>query len=349
MDIVAKANSTVRSYGFRPLLLSESALHRLRVRRRYSQLRDRYSSVVADPGTPASLRAPEIDLLAFDGLDPELREAALRLRSEADAVCDHRVQYLGSGPVELGPEIDWHLDFKSDYRWPLVFYQDLEVTRLGDDSDAKVPWELSRGHQLLTLARAARLFEDERFAAELEAQLESWLDANPPGFGINWVTPMEIALRAVNWGWAIGTLERWRPLDASLRQRVARSLQVHGRHIALNLEGSPLRRGNHYLADVTGLLALSWLLPNDPRAPRWGRFARRALEREITTQVYADGVGFEASLPYHGLSLEMFLLVLACGAARGPSTVGRLRTAADADARGLARGPPSRRAQPRVR
>ena len=48
-------------------------------------------------------------------------------------------------------------DFKSGYRWPQDLYLDVQVTRLDDASDAKVPWELSRGHQLLTLARAARL------------------------------------------------------------------------------------------------------------------------------------------------------------------------------------------------
>ena len=72
------------------------------------------------------------------------------------------------------------------------------MTRLDDDSDAKVPWELSRGHQMLTLARAACLFEDHRYADELERQLDSWLQDNPPGVGINWVNAMEVALRAVN-------------------------------------------------------------------------------------------------------------------------------------------------------
>ena len=67
----------------------------------------------------------------------------------------------------------------------------MEITRLDDPSDAKVPWELSRGHQLLTLARAARLTADGR-SAELYAQLTSWLDSNPPDTGINWVTPMEV-------------------------------------------------------------------------------------------------------------------------------------------------------------
>lgn len=306
--VVTRGISTVQRYGFNPLLLSAGVAHRVRDRRSQRRLRDSYAIVVADPPGPVELRVPKVALPSVHELPHELRDAAERIRGEAEDVLAHRVDYLGSGPVELGPEIDWHLDFKSGYRWPLAFYQDLEVTRLDDSSDAKVPWELSRGHQLLTLARAARLYEDERYAVELESQLRSWIDENRPGYGINWVTPMEVALRAINWLWAIGTLEGWRPLDGELRRAVARSLQVHGRHIAVNLEGSPLLRANHYLADIVGLQVLARYLAEDPEARRWEQLSRRALEREILSQVHPDGVGFEASLPYHGLTLEMFLI-----------------------------------------
>jgi uncharacterized heparinase superfamily protein len=249
-----------------------------------------------------------IEIPAERDLPPELRPAAQQILAEAEHVLAHEVDYLGSGMVSLGPEIDWHRDFKSGYRWPLCFYQDLQVIRSADSSDAKVPWELSRGHQLLILARAARLYEDDRFAIELEEQLESWQRHNPPGIGINWVNAMEAAIRSLNWLWALGTLEGVRPLRNSLRESVCRSLQVHGRHMAANLEGNTRLRNNHYLADVLGLLALGACIDGDPAAPKWFRFAHRELERQIMLQVLPDGVGFEASLPYHGLALEMFLL-----------------------------------------
>jgi hypothetical protein len=232
----------------------------------------------------------------------------MRLRLEADDVVDHRVELLGSGLVDLGPAIDWHRDFKSGYCWPQRFYRDVEVTRLDDESDAKVPWELSRSHHLLTLARAACVFEDERYAAELERQLESWLDANPPGVGINWATPMEVGIRAVNLVWAVATLEARRPLEPSLRERLIESLRRHGQHIESNLEGTPYLRSNHYLGDILGLLVLGSVLSGEPSAARWSGFARREFEGEIVKQVYADGASFEASLSYHGLVLEMLLI-----------------------------------------
>ena len=180
------------------------------------------------------------------------------------------------------------------------------MTRLDDDSDAKVPWELSRGHQLLALARAARVFGDEVYAGRLASIWEDWLDANPPGIGINWANPMEVAIRAVNWAWALSLLPPG-TLPDSLRERIVSALGVHARHVAWNLEGTPRLRSNHYLADVLGLLVVGAVLTGRD-AERWFRRGRRACEREIHRQVLPDGVGFEASTGYHGLCLEMFLI-----------------------------------------
>ena len=298
----------LRRTGPRPALVVRLVAFKLHRRRLDRRLRRGYRRLVVEPPGAALLRVSPLDIPRRSELPEELRADAERIRAEAELVAQHRMSFLGSGLVSLGSEIDWQRDFKSGYRWPAAFYQDLEVTRLTDDSDAKVPWELSRGHHLLTLARAAALDGDDRLAAELERQLVDWIGANPPGLGINWVNSMEIAIRAVNWIWAVRTIEARRPLDPSVRTLVTKSLRAHGRHIALNLEGSPLLRSNHYLSDILGLLALGTFLEDEPQSQRWRACAQRAFERQIRTQVLDDGVGFEASTAYHGLALEIFLL-----------------------------------------
>jgi uncharacterized heparinase superfamily protein len=335
----------LRRVGPRPVLLSRYVAFRVRERARQRLLRRAYPRLVVRAPTGARLRIEAIDLPEARELPADLREGAERLRAEAELILDGTVSFLGSGPVQVGPEIDWHRDFKSGYRWnSTTFYQDLEVTRLTDSSDAKVPWELSRGHQLLTLARAAALFRDERYAGELERQLSDWIDANPPGFGINWVNPMEVAIRAVNWIWALRTVEARHPVTDDLRRRVTASLQVHGRHIALNLEGSPLLRSNHYLSDVLGLLALGTLIEDDPAARRWSKVAHRELERQIVDQVYDDGAGFEGSTSYHGLALEIFLVAWMLGVESGQpfSSNYRLRLERMLDASAAIRHPQGR-------
>jgi hypothetical protein len=284
-----------RTFGF----VAARQVRRRRLRRAYR---------LPLPSAAVELCLPRIELWPIEQLPSPLAHAASQLREEADHVFSHRVDLLGSGLVGLGSEIDWHRDFKSGYRWPQRFYEELEVTRLDDDSDAKVPWELSRCHHFLTLARAGRLFNQERYATELESQLCGWLDSNPPGVGINWANPMEIGIRAVNLVWAVATLEEWRPLRSDVQERLIESLRWHGRHIAANLEGTPFLRSNHFLGDILGLLVLGAVLQGEPQAPYWLSFARREFEKEVMKQVYEDGVSFEASLPYHGLALEMLLI-----------------------------------------
>lgn len=312
-----KAARLLVEVGPHPRLLAAETAARAARAVRMRRLRRRYAELVASPPPGASLRLPAVDLPPVRALPGALEGPATRLRAEAEDALAHRVDLLGSGPVELGPEIDWHEDFKSGGRWPADFYLDVAVVRLGDASDPKVPWELSRGHHLLALGRAARLFRDERYAEALERDLAAWLDANPPGTGLNWTCSMEVALRAVNWVFALAALEPVCPVGGPLRDRVTRALQVHGRHVAANLEGTPFLRGNHYLADVAGLFVLGCVLEGDAEAARWRSAGLRSLEREARSQVLPDGLGFEASLPYHGLALELLLVARAVAAWAG--------------------------------
>ncbi len=331
---VAKpARATLRTVAPNPSLLVREASYRAWRRARQALLRRAYVRIVGRERAGESWAGSlPVELGPVTGVPAELRERAEAIRLEAEAALRHETDLLGSGSTGLGARIDWHRDFKSGYRWADRFYLDLEITRLDDPSDAKVPWDLSRGHQLLALARAARLFDDERYVAELEHQWSAWIEDNPPGRGINWANAMEVALRATNWAWVLSTVEP-ASLTAGLRERIVESLYVHGRHIAWNLEGTPRLRSNHHLADLLGLLALGAVL-DGPQADRWFGRAHRGVEREVPRQVLADGMSFEASLGYHGLVLEM--LVLASWVARtrdrplSASCVERLRLMAEA-------------------
>lgn len=304
-----------REQGGGPLILARELGYRTSRGVRRGLLRCGYGRLVASERGPAGLRPLPIELDPSIFAAPELAGVEDRLRATAAAAAEHRFDLLGSGPTELGAEIDWQRDFKSGYRWPSLPYSRIEVTRLGDASDAKVPWELSRCHHFLALARAARVLGEPGYGEELARAWASWLAANPVGIGINWANPMEVAIRAVNWAWALSTIGP-EALPAPLRERIATSLRCHGRHIRWNLEGSPRLHSNHYLADILGLLVIASVLEGGD-AERWFRFAQRAFEREIIGQVGGDGLGFEASVGYHGLSLEMFLIARWVAVARG--------------------------------
>lgn len=255
------------------------------------------------------LRGPVLEALpTVRALDQELgafdEGARVQLLTVAEEIAAHRFDLLGSGPTDLGPEIDWRLDFKSGRRWPLEHISRLVIS-YPDDSDIKVPWELSRGQHLPVLAAAYRLTGERRWLEEIGAQLESWIAGNPVEFGPNWACTMDVAIRAANW---IATLALLAEAAAGEGwcEPVLGSLLLHGRFVRSHLEWAEVR-GNHYLSDVVGLLPVAALFMRSREGRRWARFAAGELAGEMRHQVRADGCDHEASIPYHRLVAELFV------------------------------------------
>jgi Heparinase II/III-like protein/Heparinase II/III N-terminus len=235
---------------------------------------------------PVLLAMPTVARFEADPADPRL-----------PPLLEHRFDLLGSGPTDLGPEIDWSRDFKSGRRWPLRQSSLLRVA-YEDGSDVKVPWELSRFQHLPLLAASGHV-------DEVGAQLESWIAANPVELGVNWTTTMDVAIRAANW---VATLalsadgagtEPW-------FERTLESLLLHGRFIRSHLEWSEAR-GNHYLSNVVGLLPVAALFFGSREGRDWAQWAAGELVSEMEHQVRTDGVAHEASTSYHRLVTELFV------------------------------------------
>lgn len=226
----------------------------------------------------------------------------------ADQSCVHIFDLLGSGPVALGPTIDWHQDFKSGYRWsPRQYFADIRAAAYPGGYDLKLPWELSRCQHFVWLGQAYWFSGDKKYAQTFVAQVTDWIAQNPPQLGVNWGCAMDVAIRAVNWLWAYAFFQDAPALTPDFQFSFFKSLLAHGRHIMANLEWSETLTGNHYLSDIVGLVYLGILLPEFKEAQQWRDFGLRELEKEMAKQVYADGVDFEASISYHRLALELFL------------------------------------------
>jgi hypothetical protein len=241
-------------------------------------------------------------------------ERRARVIARADRVLAHHFDLLGSGDRDLGPRIPWHADFKAGHHWePGAHFEDLRARLEGDFGrgfDVKVPWELSRFQHLPALGQALWLTGDGRYYAEFRAQVLDWIAGNRPGRGVNWTCAMDVAIRAVNWIWAYALFRPEILADRPLASLLFRSLFVHGRFIVLNLEAGAGPSGNHYFADLVGLLFLGLLFRGAPEADSWRGLAITEIARENERQTGPDGVDYEASTSYHRLMTEMALTSL---------------------------------------
>lgn len=231
-----------------------------------------------------------------------------RIIEAAERALRHEVALLGMTSQELGGEIDWHRDYKSGTRFAPRFYRNIDYTELGKPSDVKICWEISRLQWLIPAGQAYLLTRDDRYATGVRQVLDQWIDANPYGASVNWTCTMEVALRVLSWTWlfhACQAAPSWR--DPAFRHRFLIALYLHGEFIEGHLEKSDVN-GNHYTADAAGLVFAGLFFGAARKPQRWAALGWQILSDELPRQATPDGVDFEASVPYHRLVLELFML-----------------------------------------
>jgi hypothetical protein len=229
-----------------------------------------------------------------------------RLVARADAIRAHRLSFFDLEQVDAGTPIDWNRDHSSGQPAPLTFaatidYRDARVT-----GDAKVVWEPSRHHHLVVLARAYRATARIEYASAVAEQLESWLDQSPFGFGMNWRSPLELAIRAINWVWTLDLLAGSDVLSPGLAGRLLHALRLHVWDIARKYSrGSSAN--NHLIGEAAGVFVVTSYFRQLPDADGLRRAAGDILAREIVAQTYPSGATREQAFGYHLFVLQFFV------------------------------------------
>lgn len=253
---------------------------------------------------PFPVATARIDKEEFDNRFPGIR--AMITKRAADAIA-HRIDLLGSGPVELGAEIDWLRDFKTGDRWPPAFCRSIDYVNKGRPSDVKCPWELSRLQWLIPAAQAYQFTGDEAYAVCVRDILLQWIEANPYAWTVNWSCTMEPALRLQTWTYFFHVFARtaaWQSRE--FQARYLSMLYLHGVFTEKHIERSTIN-GNHLTADAAGMVFAGLFFRGIGDGDRWAEQGWQTLEQEIRLQVYPDGIDFEASTAYHRLCAELFL------------------------------------------
>jgi hypothetical protein len=201
----------------------------------------------------------------------------------------------------------WHGAPDSRRVWPRAFFGRISYRPGNHHGDARVIWEPSRLQHLVSLALIARGGEEPRssFAAGcIEAQLLSWLEANPPLTGVHYVSAMECALRLVAVCHALD-LARGRISAASAVWRLLPGfVRTHAGLVARRLSlFSSL--GNHTIAECTGLIYAGYLFAEFPEARRWRETGVALLATAAGGQILDDGGGAEQAFWYHAFVVDL--------------------------------------------
>lgn len=232
-------------------------------------------------------------------------DQAVRLVERAERIAAGQFDLLGLRDLSFGRPVDWHLEPVSGKRAPLVHWSAIEEIGASETGDKKTVWELNRHQHFVTLGCAYLATGDERYAEIFVAHLASWMDANPPKLGVNWLSSLEVAFRSISWLWALHLFKDSPRLTPALLLRAQKFLYLHARHIEtyLSTYSSP---NTHLTGEALGLYYIGTLLPEFASAARWRAKGMSVMMAALGRQVRPDGVYFEQASYYHRYTVDFY-------------------------------------------
>jgi hypothetical protein len=219
--------------------------------------------------------------------------------------------------VQLGSPPRWNRDPKTGIEAPLEYGKLLDYRNQDVVGDIKYLWEPNRHLHLVTLAQAYALTRKQAYFDTLAEHLDSWFLACPFGYGPNWSSALEAAMRLINWSAA------WQLLGADVlnqhpefRRRWLASVYQHAQFVRgwFSLHSSA---NNHLIGEAAALFIAGLTWPCWQEAKDWVSSSKQILEREALAQNAPDGVNREQAVSYQQYVLDLLLLCLLAGKANG--------------------------------
>jgi len=243
----------------------------------------------------------------------------------ADRILDGRFDLLGLRDVSFGAPIDWHFEPLAEKRTPLIHWSKLDYLDAGLAGDKKIVWELNRHQYFMTLGQAYWLTGDERYAQGFVADLELWMEQNPPKLGINWASSLEIAFRSISWLWAFYFFKDSRSLSSRTFVRSLKFLYLNARHLETYLS-TYFSPNTHLTGEALGLVYLGVLLPEFKESGRWRELGARIMTEQLPIHARPDGVYFEQSSYYHRYTVDFYLHFLILSTLQGKAITNEVKT-----------------------
>ena len=267
---------------------------------------------------------PERDAFATDlrFLPPFVSLSPDGLVAAADRLVAGRYTLFDLADCDLGDPPQWNRDplthrVAGMRRAESIDYRDERVV-----GNIKYLWEANRHLHLATLAQASALTGDPSYALAIRTQVDSWIEQCPEGRGPNWVSPLELGIRLINWSiaWQLIGGSRARLFadeeGVAFRDRWLKSIYEQARMIVDNLSRFS-SANNHLIGEAAGVYVAASTWPMWPQMRAWGERCREILEEECHRQNAPDGGNREQAFGYQTFVLDFLLLAGLAARARG--------------------------------
>jgi hypothetical protein len=252
----------------------------------------------------------------FNSLAPDLQVSA------AEDILAGRQTIFDLENCDLGDPPQWNRDPLTGHEAGTRRASSIDYRDEREVGNIKYLWEANRHLHLATLAQAAALTGDARYALGVRAHVDSWIEQCPVGRGPNWVSALELGIRLINWSiaWQLLGGSRSRLFGdeegAAFRERWLQSVYEHARMVMSNLSRFS-SANNHLIGETAGVLVAACTWPLWPQMRAWGERCRDILEEECQRQNAADGGNREQAFGYQSFVVDFLLIAGLAARAHG--------------------------------
>ena len=232
----------------------------------------------------------------------------------AEKLLLHHYNYLALGEISVGNVINWNHEYKRGINTPLLFGPWMDYRDSESYGDFKYFWELPRLQHLITLAKAYYLTNKEKYAQEVVEQIDGFIRQSPYLLGVNWIMPMEAAIRLVSISWIAVFLKDYLKNSTFSCNLVEQLVRSHVDYVVKNYAAYS-SANNHLVGEAAGVFIAVICFSRLEKMNTYRQKAYDILCREIISQHYPDGVNKEQTVHYQIFAFNFFLLAALLGKA----------------------------------
>jgi len=222
------------------------------------------------------------------------------------------IVYFNSFDSKLLGENKWHTNPASGFTFPKNQHW-LDINEFTVGNDIKYVWERSRFCFIYDVIRYDYHFDADCCEFVIN-EITNWIDENPIHCGPNYISGQEIALRILNWIFALKYYADNYYFTEAVWQKIICSIYDQIKHIAVNLNfAQQLVRNNHIITEAAALFVFATLFPKLKESTNWENSGRKILETEGSHQIFNDGTYLQYSMNYHRVVIQVYNLVLKIG------------------------------------
>ncbi len=220
-----------------------------------------------------------------------------------EAVKERKAWLFGWKEIGFDDLTKWNLDRLHGVAVP---EEVLNHRELPEGADARCVWETSRWSEVVRLAQDAWLNENLDSLRLAQQWMRDWLEKNPTSKGIHWRSPLEGALRLMNFCWIDALVRACGDAELTAEQdRIAQEFVPTHAWWVWRKRSFGSSANNHLIGELAALVMATKRWPSLAKLICCPERLWPMLEAEVLRQFEIDGGNKEQALHYHLFAWEM--------------------------------------------